>query len=204
MDPNVIMNRLIRLAKLDTTVFDEVRDDERELVPAVVIAVVCAFLAGLGALLWSHTVPSSAFKLQSTVVNQFLLGSIFLIVLYGVAALVVYVVMAQLYRIQVDLMALVRTMGYAALPLALCVLMLIPLIFPLFALVPLALLFVMMIYAVQSATGADSGQVVISVTVGFSVIVLVLGIIAVSSGPGSSSADAPMGAGIFGILFGFS
>ena len=27
MDPNVIMNRLIRLAKLDTTVFDEVRDD---------------------------------------------------------------------------------------------------------------------------------------------------------------------------------
>jgi hypothetical protein len=198
MDPNVVMNRLIRLAKLDTTVFDEVRDDERELVPAVIIAVVCAFLAGLGALLWSKVAPDVDFN--NAVVNQFILGSIFLAVLYGVAALVVYVVMAQMYRIQADLMAIVRTMGYAALPLALCVLMFIPLIFPLFAIVPLALLYVMMIYAVQSATGADSEQVVIAVTIGFSVMVLVLGIIAVSTSLG----DAPMGAGLFGILFDFN
>ena len=198
MDPNVIMNRLIRLAKLDTTVFDEVRDDERELVPAVVVAVVCAFLAGLGALLWSHTVPNGT--PTSSVVNQFILGSIFLVVLYGVAALVVYVVMAQLYKVQVDLMSLVRTMGYAALPLALSVLMFIPLIYPLFAIVPMALLYVMMIYAVQSATGADSGQVVISVTIGYAVMVLVLGIIAISP----SLPHAPMGAGIFGVLFDFN
>jgi hypothetical protein len=195
MDPNVIMNRLIRLAKLDTTVFDEVRDDERELVPAVVVAVVCAFLAGLGALLWSQIIPD--LDLKSTVVNQFILGSIFLAVLYGVAALVVYVVMAQMYRIQADLMAIVRTMGYAALPLGLSVLMFIPLIFPLFAIVPLALLYVMMIYAAQSATGAESSQVVVAVTIGFSVMVLVLGIIAVST----NLLDAPMGAGLFGILF---
>lgn len=198
MDPNVIMNRLIRLAKLDTAVFDEVRDDERELVPAVVVAVVCAFLAGLGALLWSNVIPDG--DPDSAVVNQFILGSIFMAVLYGVAALVVYVVMAQMYRIQADLMAIIRTMGYAALPLALCVLMFIPLIFPLFAIVPLALLYVMMIYAVQSATGADSGQVVVAVTIGFSVMVLVLGIIAVST----SFGDAPMGAGLFGILFDFN
>lgn len=204
MDPNVIMNRLIRLAKLDTTVFDEVRDDERELVPAIVVTVVCAFLAGLGSLLWSKIVPNlGGGGLHNAVVNQFILGSIFLAVLYGVAALVVYVVLAQMFRVQADLMSIIRTMGYAALPLALCVLMFIPLIFPLFALVPLALLYVMMIYAVQSATGADSNQVVISVTIGFSVMVLVLGIIAVSSGPGGSSIDAPMGGGIFGILFSF-
>jgi hypothetical protein len=91
-------------------------------------------------------------------------------------------------------------MGYAAFPLAICVLMFIPLIFPLFAIVPLALLFVMMIYAVQSATGADSGQVVVAVTIGFSVMVLVLGIIAVSP----NLPDAPMGAGLFGILFGLN
>ena len=196
MDPNVIINRLIRLAKLDTTVFDEVRDDERELVPAIVVAVICAFLAGLGAFLWSKIVPT--ISIPDAFVNQFILGSIFLAVLYGVAALVVYVVLAQMFRVQADLMAIIRTMGYAALPLAACVLMFIPLIFPLFALVPLALLYVMMIYAVQSATGADSTQVVISVTIGFSVMVLVLGIIAVSSN------NAPMGAGPFGILFDFN
>lgn len=195
MDPNAIVNRLIRLAKLDTSVFDEVRDDERELIPALVVAVAAAFLAGLGALLWSQIIPDA--DLDSIFVNQFLLGSIFFALLYAVAALVIYVVMAQMYRIQADVMAILRTMGYAAFPMALSVLMFIPLIFPLFAIVPLALLYVMMIYATQSATGADSGQVVISVTIGFSVMVLVLGIIAIST----TNLDAPMGAGLFGILF---
>jgi hypothetical protein len=185
----------MRLARLDTTVFDEVRDDQNELVPAVVVAVVCSFIAGLGAFLWSQIVPSV--DLDKAFLNQFILGSIFLAVMYGVAALVVYVVLAQLYKVQVDLYAIVRTMGYAALPLALSLLMFIPGIFPVFALVPLALLFVMMIYAVQSATGADSQQVVISVLIGFTVMVLVLGFIATSS----DNIKAPIGAGEFGTIF---
>jgi hypothetical protein len=84
--------------------------------------------------------------------------------------------------------------------LALSLLMFIPGIFPVFALVPLALLFVMMIYAVQSATGADSQQVVISVLVGFTVMVLVLGFIATSTSS-DTSVKAPIGAGEFGTIF---
>lgn len=195
MDFNLVLNRVMRLARLDTTVFDEVRDDQNELVPAVIVAVVCSFLAGLGAFLWSEVVPS--YTPDSAFLNQFILGSIFLAIMYGVAALVVYVVLAQVYKVQVDLQTIARTLGYAALPLALSVLMLIPGIFPVFALVPLALLFVMMIYAVQSATGADSQQVVISVLAGFTVMVLVLGFIATSS----DAAKAPIGAGEFGTIF---
>lgn len=196
MDPNIIVNRVKRLAMLDTTVFDEVRDDQQELIPAVIVAAISAFLAGLGAFLWSQVVPSG--DLPDAFLNQFILGSIFLAVMYGVAALIVYVVMAQMFKVQADLQSIIRTMGYAAIPLALCVLMFIPVIFPVFSLVPLALLFVMMIYAVQSATGADSNQVVISVGIAFAVMVLVLGIIALSSD------TAPLGAGQFGILFDFN
>jgi hypothetical protein len=198
VDFNVVLNRLMRLARLDTTVFDEVRDDQNELIPAVIVAVVCSFLAGLGAFLCSSIVPS--IDLDDAFLDQLILGSIFLAVMYGVAALIVYVVLAQLYKVQVDLYAIVRTMGYAALPLALSLLMFIPGIFPVFALVPLALLFVMMIYAVQSATGADSQQVVISVLVGFTVMVLVLGFIATSTSS-DTSVKAPIGAGEFGTIF---
>jgi hypothetical protein len=198
VDFNVVLNRLMRLARLDTTVFDEVRDDQNELIPAVIVAVVCSFLAGLGAFLWSSIVPS--IDLDDAFLDQLILGSIFLAVMYGVAALIVYVVLAQLYKVQVDLYAIVRTMGYAALPLALSLLMFIPGIFPVFALVPLALLFVMMIYAVQSATGADSQQVVISVLVGFTVMVLVLGFIATSTSS-DTSVKAPIVAGEFGTIF---
>ncbi len=198
MDPNLILNRVMRLARLDTTVFDEVRDDQRETLPAIIVAVVAAFLAGLGAFLWSQIVPDSRYGgLDRALVNQFILGSIFLAVMYGVAALVAYVVLAQMYKVQADLQAIIRTMGYAAIPLAASVLMLLPIVFPVFAIVPMAALFVMMIYALQSATGADSNQVVMSALIGFSVMVLVCGLIAVST----DLAKAPMGAGIFGILF---
>ena len=200
MDPNLILNRVLRLARLDTSVFDEVRDDQNELIPAVIVAVVSAFLAGLGAFIWWHVVPDLSQLPDNVFLNTFILGSILLAVLYGVAALVVYVVMAQVYKVQADVQAIIRTMGYAALPLALSVLMWLPIIWPVFALIPLALLYVMMIYAAQSATGAESTQVVISVTAGFAVMVLILGIIALSG----DLSKAPIGAGDFAVLFDFN
>lgn len=194
MDPNVVINRLVRLAKLDTTVFDEVRDDANELIPAVVITVVSALLAGLGALLFWSVVASGT--PDRVFVNQVIFGSIFMAVMYGVAVLVVYVVMVQMFKVQVELYALARTMGYASFPLAACILMFIPILWPVFAIVPLALLLVTTIYAVQSATSAESNQVVIASLIGFAVFVLVLGVIATTS----DSGKAPMGAGLFGII----
>ena len=194
MDPNVVINRLVRLAKLDTTVFDEVRDDANELIPAIVITVVSALLAGLGALLFWSVVASGT--PDRVFVNQVIFGTIFMAVMYGVAALVVYVVMVQMFKVQVELQTLVRTMGYASFPLAACILMFIPILWPVFAIVPLALLLVTTIYAVQSATSAQSNQVVIASLIGFAVFVLVLGVIATTS----DSGKAPMGAGLFGII----
>lgn len=198
MDPNAIVNRVLRLAQFDTTVFDEVRDDQKELVPALIVLAISAFLAGLGAALhWSVAAGSRADGLEANFVNNFLLGSIFFAAMYVVAGLVVYVVMAQMYKVTADIQSLLRTMGYASIPFAASLLMLVPVLWPLFAVVPLALLFVMMIYAVQSATAADSGQVVVATTIGYSVMVLVLGLIALQHG----SFDVPIGAGLFGIFF---
>ena len=111
MDPNVIVNRVMRLAKLDTTVFDEVRDDARELIPALIVAGIACLLAGLGALLFWNVVPNEFVEPESVVLNTLILGSIFTAAMYGVAALIIYVVMAQMYKVTVDLQALIRTMG---------------------------------------------------------------------------------------------
>ncbi len=198
MDPNVILNRVLRLARLDTSVFDEVRDDQNETVPAVIIAAISAFLAGLGSFLWWKVVWGSDFEPDGVFLNTLLLGSIFTLAMYGVGALVIYVVLAQMFKLQVDLLSLVRVMGYAAIPMALWVLMFIPMLYPLFAIMPIALLMVMMIYAVQSVSGADSTEVVIASAVGLAVMVLVLGFFA------QAGNDAPIGAGIFSILFDYS
>lgn len=191
MDPNAIFNKILRLARLDTTVFDEVRDDANELIPALIVAGVSALLAGLGAMLfWQVNFDS---KPDGLFLRVFIMGSIFLAALYLVWVLITYVILVQVYKASADLQSLLRTMGYAALPLAASVLMFIPVLYPVFAIVPLALLFVMSIYAVQAVTNADSTQVVMANLAGFTVMVLVLGIIATSS----DFPDAPIGAGIF-------
>ena len=63
---------------------------------------------------------------------------------------------------------------------------------------PIALLMVMMIYAVQSVSGADSTEVVIASAIGLGVMILVLGFFS------QAGDDAPIGAGIFSILFDYS
>lgn len=198
MDPNLVINHVLRLLRLDTAVFDEVRDDVNELVPSVVVAVVSCFLAGLGSFLYWQVIP--AFTPDNAFLNAFILGSVFMVAVYAVAILVVYLVMAQVFKVQAELYALFRTMGYAAVPLAFSVLMFIPVIYPLFSLAPLGLLLVFMIYAVQSATNADSTHVVIASFAGFAVMCLLLGLIAVAT----SSPSVPAGAGQFGLFLDFS
>ncbi|MDZ7729435.1 MAG: YIP1 family protein [Dehalococcoidia bacterium] len=198
MDPNVIISRLQRLAKLDTTVFDEVRDDPQELVPSLIVLAVSSILAGLGAMLFWEVVPDFS-GYEDNVLNTLILGSIFLAAMYLVGVLIIYVVLAQMFKVTADVQSLIRVCSYAALPMAASVLMFIPAIYPVFALVPIVLTFVLLIYAVQSATGAESEQIVMATGVGFAVMVLVLGFIAQST----SGASVPIGAGVFGILLNF-
>lgn len=196
MDPNVTLNRIMRLARLDTSVFDEVRDDANELIPALAVAGVSVLLMGLGTWLWWFVNWDSDYTPDSLFLNTFLFGSIFTAAMYGVWVLIAYVVLVQMYKLQVDLNSMLRTMGYAAFPLAGGLLGFIPLLYPVFWIVPIAALMVTSAFAVQSASGASSTQVVMANVIGFTVMVLVLSIIATSAG----DADAPMGIGIFNSI----
>lgn len=195
MDPNVILNRLKRLLKFDTSVFDEVRDDARELVPAMIVAGVAALIAGLGTALHFQILWADFARPDNPWLNMFLLGGVFMAALYAVWVLITYVVLVQVSKASVDLQSMFRTMGYAAWPLALNLFMFIPILWPVFAIGSLVLLFVMAIYAVQSVTNAESTQVVVANLAGMSVFVLVLSIIAFSSD------TTRIGAGVFAVLF---
>ncbi len=192
MDPNVMVNHVLRLVRFDTGVFDEVRDNVNELVPALVVAAIASLLAGLGAtLFWEFNFD---FGPDNPWLNTFILGGVFMAALYAVWVLIVYVMLAQVYKASADVQSLFRTMGYAAWPLALSLLMFIPVLYPVFAIGSIVLLFVMAIYAAQSVTNADSTQVVMANLAGLAVFVLVLSIIAFSSD------KTIIGAGIFAIL----
>ena len=104
MDPNAILNRILRLARLDTTVFDEVRDDEKELVPALIVAGIASLLAGLGAaLFWEFNFDRGP---DNVWLNNFILGGLFMAALYLVWVLIAYVIVVQVFKATADLQAL--------------------------------------------------------------------------------------------------
>ncbi len=184
MDPNVMLLRLKRLARLDTTVFDEVRDDARELIPSLLVVVVSSLLAGVGAWLWLALVGHEGLKIDfgNVFIKIILVGTIFNVVLWGFWVAVTYAVLTGYFKEQCDIQALFRTMGYAAFPLALTFFMLIPGISFGIGLAALVLWFVMSIYAVQSTTSAHSDHVIMSNALGFAVFAIIMAFMARSSG----------------------
>jgi hypothetical protein len=175
MDANAMMQRLRRLATLDTTVFDEIRGDAASTVPAAIIAVASFFLAGIGGWLWWVIVdiPESG----DIFVKSTILGSLFAIGLYAVWVGVVYVMLTQVFRARADMQELARVMGFAAAPFALSVLMFIPVLDVAIAFTALVLLFGANIVAVQSATDAPGGRVMAANGVGFLVWSLILSLL---------------------------
>ena len=187
LDFGVMLNRLQRLVRLDTSVFDEVRGDPSATIPAVAVAVVSTFLAGIGGWLW--------WSLQDygdggkVLIQSVILGTVFSVALWIVWLLVAWVVLTQLFREEADWQQMLRTMGMAAIPLALSVAMFIPGIDLGVGLASIALFFGLTTIAIQSTTTANPAHVLVANLAGFAVWAIVLGLLV-----GSDSYLAP---GIF-------
>jgi hypothetical protein len=179
--------RLMRLVKLDTSIFDEVRLDTSATIPSVAVAVVATFLAGLGGWLW--WIMQDFGDSGKVMMQSFILGSIFSVALWVVWLLIVYVLLTQVFKAQADIQQLVRTMGMAAAPLALSVLIFIPALDFGIGLASLALFFGLTTFAIQASTSASAGQVLICNAAGFAIWAIVLALLV-----GSDSFFAP---GIF-------
>ena len=175
MDFEVLTARLMRLARLDTSVFDEVRMDPTATMTSFVVVVGASFAAGFGGFLWWLV---QDFEDSGKVFFQsFILGSIFASGLWIVWLFVAYVMLTQVFRERADLQQLVRTMGMAAAPLALSILMFIPGIDFGIGLVSVALLFGLTHVAIQTATTADTARVLAANAAGFAVWAAVLALL---------------------------
>lgn len=122
---DALMDQIRRLARLDTTVFEEVRDAQSQTLPALVVVIVGVVLSALGGWLWLEFEFSSA-DTGDVLLREVLLGSAFAIALWAVWVLVTQVVLLNMFNIEADRMALLRCMGFAAAPAGLMLLILIP------------------------------------------------------------------------------
>jgi hypothetical protein len=169
-------NWLLRLAKLDLSVFDDVKDDVSATVPTLAVVVVASFLSGLGSWLWwtFEDFPDAG----EVFIKSFLVGSILQV---GVWFLWVYVAAMVLSRglgATADLNRLLRTMGLAFAPMALALLMLISFLTVPFGVIAVAATVGLSYVAIQAATDAEPQQVMLANIVGFVIFAVSLGILA--------------------------
>jgi hypothetical protein len=167
---------LLRLARLDLSVFDEVKDDVSAGVPILTVAVVASFLSGLGSWLWwtFEDFPDAT----EVFIKSFLVGSILQV---GVWFLWVYIAAMILSRglgVAADLNRLLRTMGLAFAPMGIAVLMLISFLTVPFGVIAVAATVALTYVAIQAATDAEPQQVMLANIVGFIAFAVVLGILA--------------------------
>jgi hypothetical protein len=172
MDFEVLSARLLRLVRLDTSVFDEVRMDPTATTSSFIVVIAASFTAGFGGFLWwlVQDIPNSG----RVFFQSFILGSLLASGLWIAWLLVTYVLLTQVFRERADLQQLIRTMGLAAVPLALSILMFVPGIGFGIGLVSVALLFGLTTVAIQAVTTADTARVLVANTAGFTVWAVVL------------------------------
>jgi hypothetical protein len=170
----ILFDRLQRLVRLDTSVFDEVRQDTAATMPAALVLVLSTFLSGVGGWLWwlvKDFGDSGTIFIQSVV-----LGTVFSVALWIVWLLVAWVILTQLFREEADWQQMLRTMGMAAAPLAISVVMFVPGIDFGIALASVALFFGLTTIAIQAVTTASAARVLVANLVGFGVWAMVLGL----------------------------
>jgi len=206
IDFQALTSRLLRLARLDTTVFDEVKADPAATIPALVVAVAATLLAGVGGWLW--WIFQDFGNSGEVFVKSVILGGIFSVALWIVWLLVAYVILTQVFREQADWQQMLRTMGLAAAPLALSLLILIAPIGLGIGLASVALFFGMTTIAIQAVTPAAPAKVLVANLAGFAVWAIVLTLLVTEDNafaPGIFLYDAPSEAlsGIAGAFEGF-
>ena len=175
MDTNALIQRIKRLVMLDTSVFDEVKGDAASTVPAIIVAVASTFIFGLGGWLWwAFNGPDGSISSGDLILKSFIIGSVLSLILWAVWVGLTYIILGQVFRARVDVQELVRVMGFATVPLALGLIMFIPVFEFAVGVTVLAMFFGLTVIAVQSATDAPAGKVLVATAVGFLVWAFVL------------------------------
>jgi hypothetical protein len=172
---------LLRLAKLDLTVFDDIKDEAAATVPAIAVVVAATVLAGLGSWLWwiqQDFAPGVDQKNLEVFFKSLVLGGIFQSALWFLWVYISAMVLTRGLGASADINQMVRTMGLAFAPMAISVLMVIRLLTVPFGVIAIAGTLLLSHVAIQATTTAESRHVVLANITGFVVFAVVLGILA--------------------------
>ncbi len=182
IDGQRIFDRLRRLASFDSTVFAEIVDDVSLTLSAYLIAIGAIMLAAIGGWL-ALIVDVNGLSTGRIALREFLLGSVLAFVFWLAAVFVVRMVLQSTFRRRVDHNALIRTMGYATVPLAGALFMPVPELSFAVGLVSIVAWFMLSSAAVeQAAPDASRREALAASGVGLGLFVVAMSLLAEAGG----------------------
>lgn len=173
-----ITSWLGRLARLDLTVFDDVRDDQAATLPVVIIVVISSFLSGLGSWLWWVFQDPSIGKKGEVFVKSFFLGSIFQVGVWFLWVYITYTLLARSFGTVGTVQQLIRTMGLGFVPVALSFLVFISVLTVPFGVISLAGALLLTNIAILRTASGRVEQITMANFTGFAVFAIIMGILA--------------------------
>jgi hypothetical protein len=165
-----------RLARLDLTVFEEVRSSPSATPGAIVVVFLASVLAGTGSWLWA--VQTDGVSAGEVFVKSLVIGSILQTLVWFIWVYLVFQVLARAYGARTDFYELIRSMGFAFAPVGMSVLVAITAFAVPFGVAALAGATLFSHFAIQSSSSAEPRQILIANFVGFLCFAVVMGVLA--------------------------
>lgn len=183
MDFQTTSNRLMRLARMDFSVFNEVKTDATAATTGVAIVAIATLLTGLGSWLWVlFNIDSDyrdALDLSSSdvLIKSVIIGGVLQVALWFAWGGIAYTLLTNVFRSQVVMQEMLRAMGYAFAPMAVSILFFIPVLDMPIGIFALGATAVLSNAAISACTTASAGKIAFANMAGFAVFLLVLGVL---------------------------
>ena len=185
----MLVNRMIRAAMLDTSLYEEVEHDQSATSQAMQVVLIVALASGIGSALWKLLTLSPIDAVTG------LVGGILVAVLGWLAwALVTYIIGAKIFGGTATYGEMLRTLGFAQSPNVLLIftgiLGGIPLLGGLLRLALLIWVLLAGLIAIRQALDVGTGKAILTAILGWIVMVIIVGIVASIFGIGLPAEEA--------------
>jgi hypothetical protein len=124
LNPRRMRDQIRRLIRLDESVFGELISDPSQNLAAVLIAAASILAAAIGGWLWL-AIDAQGLSTGAIALREFFLGSLVLFVLWGAWLGLTRLILVRSFGHELETGALLRVMGFAALPLTAQLLMIV-------------------------------------------------------------------------------
>jgi hypothetical protein len=171
-------NRMIRAAKLEVPLYEEVEADITATNQALLVVVVAAVASGIGALLGGLVGGTSTGGL----VGLFILGILRALLSWAVWSYVVYFVGTRFFGGTATYGELLRTLGFAQSPGVLLILRFVPVVGGILSLVVAIWVLVTGFVATRQALDIDNTKTVFTILIGFVALLVVSALVALVIG----------------------